>query len=59
MELRWNPAVTVVRCLQSIYMMMEDPNADDPLDPDIARLYKFNRDAFNKTAREWVLKYAI
>lgn len=33
--------------------------ADDPLVPDIARLYKNDREAFNKTAREWTSKYAM
>jgi ubiquitin-conjugating enzyme E2 D/E len=31
---------------------------DDPLVGDIARQYKVNRELHDKTAREWVQRYA-
>ena len=33
-------------------------NPDDPLVPEIARVYKTDREKYNKTAREWTVKYA-
>ena len=45
--------------LHSIVSFLDDPNADEPLVPEIAHVYKTNRDGYNATAREWTLKYAI
>jgi ubiquitin-protein ligase len=38
--------------------MLQDPNPDSPLKSDIAELYKTNRAAHDKLAREWTAKYA-
>lgn len=37
--------------------MLTDPNPDDPLVPDIAHLYKTDRERYEATAREWTRKY--
>uniref|UniRef100_A0A8C9LGP0 Ubiquitin conjugating enzyme E2 D3 n=1 Tax=Pavo cristatus TaxID=9049 RepID=A0A8C9LGP0_PAVCR len=42
--------------LLSICSLLCDPNPDDPLVPEIARIYKTDRD---KLAREWTEKYAM
>ena len=42
----------------SILSMICDPNPDDPLVPEIARLYKTDRKKYEQTAKEWTLKYA-
>ena len=34
-------------------------NPDDPLVPEIARIYKSDRDKYTKTAKEWTAKYAV
>jgi len=44
--------------LLSICALLCEPNANDPLMPDIARAYKSNRPMFNQVAREWTEKYA-
>ena len=36
-----------------------DPNPDDPLEPEIANLYKTNRSKFDTLAKEWTQKYAV
>jgi ubiquitin-conjugating enzyme E2 D/E len=36
-----------------------DPNPDDPLVPEIARIYKTDREKYNELAREWTRKYAM
>ena len=54
----WSPALTISKLLLSISSLLDDPNPDDPLVPDIANLYKNNREEFNKRAREWTIKYA-
>merc|ERR1712130_1000855 len=55
---QWSPALTISRVLLSISSLLTDPNPDDPLDPEIAHIYKGNRQKFDATAREWTQKYA-
>ncbi|CAI2381165.1 unnamed protein product [Moneuplotes crassus] len=54
---QWSPALTIPKILESILWLMKNPNADDPLMPDIAILYKHNRESYNAKAKEWTLKY--
>ena len=42
----------------SICSLLNDPNPDDPLVPDIADQYTNNRAAYEITAREWTAAYA-
>jgi len=55
---KWSPALTVGKVLLSICSLLNDPNPDDPLVPDIANKFKTNREQFISTAREWTLTYA-
>lgn len=55
----WSPALTVSKVLLSISSLLTDPNPDDPLEPDVARIYKSNRAKFNELAKEWTAKYAM
>ncbi len=55
---QWSPALTIDKILLSICSLLEDPNPDDPLVPDIANQYKNNRVAYDMTAREWTQYYA-
>jgi ubiquitin-conjugating enzyme E2 D/E len=55
---QWSPALTISKVLLSICSMLTDPNPDDPLVPEIAHVYKTNRDKYNATAEEWTRKYA-
>ena len=54
----WSPALTISKVLISICSLLDDPNPDDPLVPDIARQYKENRVAYETTARDWTQVYA-
>ena len=55
---QWSPALTISKVLLSICSLLTDPNPDDPLVPEIARLYKSKRKQYEKTAKEWTRKYA-
>jgi len=55
----WSPALTISKVLLSICSLFTDPNPDDPLVPEIAKLYKTNRTLHDKNAREWTMKYAV
>lgn len=55
---QWSPALTIPRVLLSICSLLTDPNPNDPLVPEIARLYKDNRAQYEIKAREWTVQYA-
>ena len=55
---QWSPALSITKVLLSICSLLSDPNPDDPLAPDIANLYKSNKEEFNRVAREYTVKYA-
>lgn len=46
-----------VQVLLSICSLLCDPNPDDPLVPEIAHIYKTNRQKYEETAREWTRKF--
>ena len=56
---QWSPALTIIKCLLSISSLLTDPNPDDPLEIDIAKQYKEDKDAFNEKAKKWTRLYAF
>lgn len=54
----WKPATKLVDVLSAVVNLLVVPNPDDPLQTTIAELYKTDLAKFNKTAKEWVKKYA-
>ena len=56
---QWSPALTISKVLLSICSLLCDPNPDDPLVPDIARLFKNDRKKYVDTAKEWTRKFAM
>ena len=59
---QWSPKLTISKVLLSICSFMFDPDPSNPLvselDPEIARIYKTDRNLYNKNAKEWTTKYA-
>jgi ubiquitin-conjugating enzyme E2 D/E len=55
---QWSPALTITKLLLSISSLLNEPNPDDPLNPDVARQYKVDRRRFERTAAEWTTRYA-
>jgi ubiquitin-conjugating enzyme E2 D/E len=55
----WSPALTISKVLLCICSLLDDPNPDDPLVPDIAELFKNDRDAYNVKARDTTMVYAM
>ena len=45
--------------LLSICSLLTDPNPDDPLVPEIARIYKSDRKRYTEIANDWTKKYAM
>lgn len=56
---QWSPVLTVQQILLSISSLMAAPNPDDPLVSSIAKVYREDRDTYNKTVREWTERYAM
>ncbi|XP_041452434.1 ubiquitin-conjugating enzyme E2-17 kDa-like [Lytechinus variegatus] len=55
---QWSPALTIAKVLLSICSLLTDPNPDDPLVPEIAKLYKTNKKKYEDAAKDWCQKYA-
>ncbi|XP_067673401.1 uncharacterized protein [Haliotis asinina] len=56
----WGPSLTISKVLLCVRSLLVDGvNPDDPLEPDIARLYKTDRVKYEQTVREWTRKYAM
>ena len=55
---QWSPALTISKVLLSICSLLTDPNPDDPLVPEIAKLYKTNLKKYKKKARIHTMRYA-
>ncbi|KAK4362985.1 hypothetical protein RND71_018226 [Anisodus tanguticus] len=43
---QWSPALTISKVLLSICSLLTDPNPDDPLVPEIAHMYKTDRNKY-------------
>jgi len=54
----WSPALTISKVLLSLVSLLTDPNPDDPLVPEIARIFKNDRNKYNETAKSYTEKYA-
>ena len=54
----WSPALTISKVLLSICSLMDDPNPNDPLVPEIAELLRKNKPLHDETARLWTMNYA-
>lgn len=48
----YNPTHTLESLLLSIQLLLAFPNPQDPLRSDIADIFKYNRDLYNRTAEE-------
>lgn len=56
---QWSPALTISKVLLSISSLLTDPNPEDPLVPEIAHIYKTDKQRYEATGKEWTRKYAM
>jgi ubiquitin-conjugating enzyme E2 D/E len=54
----WSPALTIAKVLLSVLSLLMDPNPDDPLVPEIAKLYREDRALHDQHATEWTQLHA-
>lgn len=55
---QWSPALSMSSILLSICSLLTDPNPNDPLRGEVADLYLKNKTEYEKTVKEYTLKYA-
>lgn len=55
----WKPSVTAMDVILGVLQLLREPNADDPLVPEIAKIYKNDNTLYNSNAEEWTHKYAM
>tara|TARA_B100000902_G_scaffold394813_1_gene451969 strand:- start:1571 stop:2020 length:450 start_codon:yes stop_codon:yes gene_type:complete len=56
---QWSPALTINKIILSIISLLNDPNPDDPLVPEIAEIYLNNRDKYIENAKRHTKIYAM
>eukprot|EP01084_Bolivina_argentea_P089937 162142_1 len=55
---KWSPALQIRTVLLSIQALLSAPNPDDPLDNDVADVWKTNEAEAIQIARRWTNQYA-
>jgi len=53
---RWSPVQSVEKILLSVVSMLAEPNDESPANVDAAKMYRNNREEFNKRVRKTVEK---
>ncbi|KAH8649895.1 ubiquitin-conjugating enzyme/RWD-like protein [Xylariales sp. PMI_506] len=54
----WKPASRVRAVLEAVRSLLVEPNPDDPLEARIADEYRNDRAAFDRSAKQYVTRYA-
>ncbi|KAK1948510.1 Ubiquitin-conjugating enzyme E2 T [Phytophthora citrophthora] len=54
----WLPSVNISTLLTTVRLLMAEPNADDGLMPEIADIFKHDRELFNRKAAEMTSQHA-
>ena len=55
---QWSPILTVSKILLSICSLLAEPNAEDPLEHEIAKLMTSNYNKFKLNVAEYIEKYS-
>eukprot|EP00924_Labyrinthula_sp_SR-Ha-C_P007978 maker-scaffold_41-snap-gene-2.34-mRNA-1 protein AED:0.03 eAED:0.03 QI:125/1/1/1/1/1/4/398/151 len=56
---KWSPALQIRTVLLSIQALLSAPEPDDPLDENIAKEWKENKEQAEQTAKNWTKQYAV
>jgi ubiquitin-protein ligase/Mg-chelatase subunit ChlD len=56
---RWSPAITISAAMRSIKELLFECNPDDPLDTFKAQLYRDNKGAYQRAAKEHTERFAL
>ncbi|KAH6942047.1 hypothetical protein HPB50_027502 [Hyalomma asiaticum] len=56
---RWRPSLNLKVVLLSLHSLLAHPNPDDPLVPELADQFKYQREMFNRLAAEHTRRHAM
>jgi len=56
-EKDWRPTITIAQLLLGIQDLLDSPNENDPAQAEPYKLYKENREEYNRRVRAQVLKF--
>jgi ubiquitin-conjugating enzyme E2 D len=59
LEDQWSPILALIGLIVSISSLLDSPNLEDPLVPEIAAVYLQDRDEYDKNARKYTQMYAM
>lgn len=54
----WGPTMNVRHCINTLNEMLENPNADSPVEESIATMLREKPKEFEKTAKKWTKDHA-
>ena len=55
---QWSPAMHLIKVVISIVSLMNEPNFDSPVAPDLARLHRDDPSGYERTVRDFTQKHA-
>ncbi|GMM49931.1 E2 ubiquitin-conjugating protein [Starmerella bacillaris] len=55
---KWTPVYSLLSILISLQQLLDSPNAADPQDAEVAKVYNERPEEFERTAKEWTARYA-
>lgn len=55
---KWTPVYSLLSILISLQQLLDSPNASDPQDAEVAKVYRDNPEQFKKIAAQWTAEYA-
>ena len=55
----WSPALWFIKLLVWVQALLSDPNLDDPVANDVAKLWKDNEEMAIHIAKQWTRTYAM
>ncbi len=58
LKYHWSPSYSITQVLSSVLTLLSEPNPDDPLNPDAAKLYKNNYEMYSIMVKDYVITYA-
>ncbi|KAL9646214.1 hypothetical protein ABK040_008087 [Willaertia magna] len=58
LDKEWNPAVNISQVLDTIKILIREPNPESAVLPSIGKLYETNREAFNEEAKRHTEEHA-
>lgn len=58
LERSWCAAMSISNIIRVIYALFSNPDHEDPLDFEIAHIYRTQRIRYEQKARAWTKKYA-